>query len=200
MKHCPSCATNYADPHLGFCSKDGSLLANGALPAESDTLRIGAGYDTGPLNATRSEIDLEVTVQPMAGERSVFHANEWAGTKRQSRPLEGFGLRLLPSFDDLSIRYNGHFQEAGDVDSVGEGHFLGGDFKEPRRLEGFSIELTGRAADQFDIIYKAHLADWEDTRVFKNGEFCGTKKKSRSVEGIMVWISPRESRVTLKKS
>jgi hypothetical protein len=119
-----------------------------------------------------------------------FRDNEFAGTRGQSRRLEGFQLQISPSLAGLSIRYMAHLQNIGDVPFVNEGQFVGtrGQF---RRLEGFAVELTGPAAANFDVVYLAHLQGIGDSGFFRNGQFCGTRGECRRVEGILVRIEPR---------
>ncbi len=117
----------------------------------------------------------------------VFRENEFAGTRGQSRRLEGFELRINPAVPGLSLRYMAHLQNIGDVPFVNEGVFVG-TRGQSRRLEGFAIELTGAQAVNFNVIYMAHLEGTGDTGLFSNGQFCGTRGQSKRVEGILVRI------------
>ena len=119
-----------------------------------------------------------------------FRENEFAGTRGESRRLEGFRLQISPAVADLSMRYMAHLQNIGDVPFVNEGQFIG-TRGQSRRLEGFAIELTGAAASNFNVVYMAHLQGTGDTGFFSNGQFCGTRGQSRRVEGILVRIEPR---------
>jgi hypothetical protein len=119
-----------------------------------------------------------------------FRDNEFAGTRGQSRRLEGFQVTISPPVPNLSMRYMAHLENIGDVPFVNEGQFVG-TRGQSRRLEGFAIELTGAAAPNFSIFYMAHLQGTGDTPVFQNGQFCGTRGQSRRVEGILVRIEPR---------
>lgn len=118
-----------------------------------------------------------------------FRENEFAGTRGQSRRLEGFQLQLSPPVSGLSMRYMAHLEGIGDVPFVNEGQFVG-TRGQSRRLEGFAIELTGPAAANFNVFYMAHLQNIGDTSVFRNGQFCGTRGQSRRVEGILVRVEP----------
>jgi matrixin/putative peptidoglycan binding protein/hydrophobic W protein len=119
-----------------------------------------------------------------------FRDNEFAGTRGQSRRLEGFQLTLSPPVQNLSMRYMAHLQNIGDVPFVNEGNFVG-TRGQSRRLEGFAIELTGSEAANFDVVYMAHLQNTADTPIFRNGQFCGTRGESRRVEGILVRVEPK---------
>ena len=116
--------------------------------------------------------------------------NEFAGTRGQSRRLEGFQLEIATAIPGLSCRYMAHLEGIGDVPFVPEGQFIG-TRGQSRRLEGFSIELTGAAAAKYNVLYMAHLEGIGDTPLFSNGAFCGTRGQSRRVEGILVRVEPR---------
>jgi Matrixin/Putative peptidoglycan binding domain/Clostridial hydrophobic W len=133
---------------------------------------------------------LELLVHLQGIGDSTFRENEFAGTRGQSRRLEGFQLDITPPVPGLSLRYMAHLQGTGDVPFVVEGNFIGtrGEF---RRLEGFAIELTGPAAGNFNVFYMAHLQGRGDTGFFQSGQFCGTRGESRRVEGILVRVDPR---------
>jgi len=133
---------------------------------------------------------LEVLVHLQGIGDLAFRDNEFAGTRGQSRRLEGFQLQISPPVAGLSMRYMAHLQGIGDVPFVNEGQFVG-TRGQCRRLEGFAIELTGPVAANFDVVYMAHLQGTGDTGIFRNGQFCGTRGQSRRVEGILVRVKPR---------
>jgi hypothetical protein len=140
-------------------------------------------------NSERGGIGLQVLVHLQDIGDQTFRNNQFAGTRGESRRLEGFQLRIDPSVEGLSLRYMAHLQDIGDVPFTSEGEFVG-TRGESRRLEGFAIDLIGPAADKYDVLYKAHVEGIGDTRFFKNGEFCGTRGESRRIEGILVRIVP----------
>lgn len=119
-----------------------------------------------------------------------FRDNEFAGTRGQSRRLEGFQIDFTPPVPNLGMRYMAHLQNIGDVPFVNAGQFVG-TRGQSRRLEGFAIELTGSARSNFNVFYLAHLQNMGDTPFFQNGQFCGTRGQSRRVEGILVRVEPK---------
>lgn len=133
-------------------------------------------------------LELLVHLQGMAD--LTFRENEFAGTRGQSRRLEGFQISVDPPMAGLGLRYMAHLQGTGDVPFVNAGQFVG-TRGESRRLEGFAIQLTGAAAAGFNVLYMAHLQGSGDTGFFQNGQFCGTRGQSRRVEGILVRLEPR---------
>lgn len=151
-----------------------------------------------------SQTDLDL-VAPIYGRRSVTLSvlvhlqdtaditaieNEFAGTRGESRRLEGFSVSIAPQIPGLSCRYFAHLQDTADTDWVGEGNFVG-TRGESRRLEGFAVELTGPRAAEFSVVYMAHLQDTGDTGYFRDGQFCGTRGESRRLEGLLIRIEPR---------
>ena len=119
-----------------------------------------------------------------------FQGGAFAGTRGESRRLEGFSIAITDGTPNLGIQYMAHLQNIGDTTWVNGGQFIG-TRGESRRLEGFAIRLTGSAATNYNIRYICHLQDIGDTPVRSNGEFCGTRGESRRLEGLQVWIERR---------
>jgi len=119
-----------------------------------------------------------------------FQSGAFAGTRGESRRLEGFSLAIADGTPNLGIQYMAHLQDIGDTPWVNGGQFIG-TRGQSRRLEGFAIRLTGSAARNYNIRYICHLQNIGDTPVRSNGEFCGTRGESRRLEGLQVWIERR---------
>lgn len=113
--------------------------------------------------------------------------DQFAGTRGESRRLEGFQIQFAPPFPELALHYMAHVQDIGDMPWVDEGVFIG-TRGQSRRLEGFAIELTGSAASSYSVSYMAHLEGIGDTDFFRDGQFCGTRGQSRRVEGMLVHV------------
>ena len=113
--------------------------------------------------------------------------HEWAGTKGQSRRLEGFSLNLDSPDDQLRVEYMCHLEGRGDIGWLAEGSFCG-TRGESRRVEGLAIRLAGPQAKHFSIRYQCHLEGLGDTAVMSDGAFCGTRGGSRRLEALQVWI------------
>lgn len=114
----------------------------------------------------------------------------WAGTKGESRRLEGLALKLSDTHGALRIEYLCHLQDVGDVGPVIEGAFCG-TRGQSRRLEAVQIRLTGPAAQFFMVKYECHLQDIGDTGPVADFATCGTRGQSRRLEAIRVWIERR---------
>jgi uncharacterized protein YjdB len=150
---------------------------------------------------TKESLELEVMVHIRdIGDRT-YPDREWAGTKGESRRLEGFQVRILSPLPDLGLRYRAHVQGIGDtewkysycektVDAV-RGCAYAGTRGESRRVEGFQIECTGCAKDDHSVVYRAHVDGLGDIGSFRDGEYCGTRGESRRVEALRVRVTPR---------
>lgn len=140
------------------------------------------------IQETSPRLDVLVHLQQL-GDKT-FHEDEFAGTRGQSRRLEGFQLAIDPPIPGLSLEYMAHVEQQGDTPWVSGGSFVGTRGR-GRRIEGFAIRLTGPAATNFNVEYMAHVQDIGDTPIVQNGEFCGTRGQSRRVEGMLVRLVPK---------
>ena len=157
-------------------SKDEPLIVFGAKS-------LTGGVQTGSLPLT-----VLVHIQGL-GDRQ-FASKEFAGTRGQSRGLEGLQIRIANAIADLKLEYMAHISGVGDTPWVPEGQYLGSR-GENRQVEGFAIRLTGDAASQYTIRYSGHIQNMGDTPVMGDGQYCGTRGKSLRVEGLRVWLESR---------
>ncbi|GAB4357490.1 MAG: hypothetical protein Fur0042_26860 [Cyanophyceae cyanobacterium] len=119
-----------------------------------------------------------------------FRSGDDAGTKGESRSLEGFQVTFASRVPGLGIRYMGHIQNQGDTPWVGEGEYVG-TRGQNLRLEGFALELTGPEAHKYNLNYLGHFARFGDSSVVSNGEFCGIRGQAMVVEAMRVWVEPK---------
>ena len=124
------------------------------------------------------------------GDRT-FREKEYAGTRGESRPVEGFEIAIDPPIPGLSLHYMGHVAGTGDTPWLQAGQFLGSR-GQGKQIEGFAIRLDGPEAPKYNVFYTAHVARMGDTQKFGNGRYCGTKGQSLPIEGIQVWIEPKK--------
>src|SRR5882672_2377771 len=183
MKRCPKCNSTFTNDSLKYCFDDGATLTSDVprFDRDAETLK-GATLQPGT-------IGLEVVVQLEGKGRQIFRNDQFAGTRGEGRGLEGFQLRLDPPVEGLSLKYMAHLEGIGDK-TAREGEWLGARKGESCRLEGFSVELTGPLAESYNVSYMAHIRGLSDTAVFKNGDYCGTRKRGLRVEGVQVSLSP----------
>jgi hypothetical protein len=83
----------------------------------------------------------------------------------------------------------GHFEVGGDVPYVGAGSFLSAGNNS--QLEGFAIRLTGANKDRYEVLYSAHAPKFGNYDECSNGKFCGSRRRSRSLDTIIVRVLPR---------
>lgn len=119
-----------------------------------------------------------------------FREGQFAGTRGQSRRVEGVSIALSPPVSGLSIQYMAHLQDVGDTPWVADGTFVG-TRGQSRRMEGIAIRLAGPLASQYNVVYRCHIQDVGDSAWMRNGAFCGTRGQSRRLEGIEVAVVPR---------
>merc|ERR1712032_1274128 len=97
-----------------------------------------------------------------------FKLSEWAGTKGESRRLEGFEINRASL---ASLEYMAHIQDDGDTEwTTG---FVG-TRGQSKRLEGFAIRASGDSVGMLSVKYSAHVQGIGDTETFSDGDFCGT--------------------------
>ncbi len=124
--------------------------------------------------------EAEIGDQPLS-------AGVWAGTKGQSRSLEGFQVALSSAVDGLGIEYMCHLAGLGDQPWMAGGSYCG-TRGETRNLEGLAIRLTGANAGNYEVSYSCHVQEIGDVGPVTNGAFCGTRGQSKRVEAIEVFV------------
>jgi hypothetical protein len=157
-------------------------------PGEQGTCSANAPQT--PPTTPQTNVNLRGIVHLQDVGDGAFQGGAFAGTRGESRRLEGFSLQITDSIPGLGIEYMAHLQDKGDTAWTSGGQFVG-TRGESRRLEGFAIRLTGSAAANYTVNYFCHVQDVGDTPVRSNGQFCGTRGESRRVEGMQVWIQKK---------
>lgn len=132
-------------------------------------------------------IGLKVLVHLQGWGDMEFMEEELAGTRGESRQLEGFQITLDPPVPGLGLQYFAHVQNIGDTQPASDGQFVGTRGR-GLRLEGFGIHLTGPLASSYYVEYQAHVQSIGDTFFSQNGAFCGTRGQGLRVEGIRVRV------------
>lgn len=165
-----------------------------ASPAASDTAALGAADVVFNVEAAQAapahRVALRVGVHVQGlGDRE-FADDDYAGTRGESRHLEGFAIAFVDRIPGLGIRYMAHVQNIGDTSWVGETEYSG-TRGQGLRLEGFAIELTGPEAAKYDVHYLGHFARYGDSNVMSNGEFCGVRGEGLTIEALKVWVEAK---------
>ena len=137
-----------------------------------------------------ASVSLKVTTRIAGlGDRE-FKQEEFAGTRGQSRAIEGFQINQNPPVSGLRVEYMAHLSGVGDTPWMSEGQWVGVR-GESHKIEGFAIRLSGEQASKYNVFYMGHIQNIGDSPVASNGQFCGTRGQSLQVEGLKVWIAPR---------
>jgi hypothetical protein len=168
---------------------------NGGVVADADLIQVTRHsgknqqwtMDAGEASAAVLSLELLVHIQNV-GDRSVG-ANEFAGTRGESRALNGFQVRFNPPVEGLGLQYLARVHDQRDF-MARDGEYAGVR-DESLPLEEFAIELTGPNAARYDVYYMAHIQDIGDTPFSKNGEFCGSRGQGKRIEGILVRVVPK---------
>ena len=118
-----------------------------------------------------------------------FTDNQYAGTRGQSRRMEGFEIAFVEPPGTLALRYRVHVENIGWMDWVDGGTYAGTK-NEGLRCEAFQIELTGSGTDPlgYSVEYMAHQEDAGDIGPFYDGAICGTTGEGLRLEGMAVTI------------
>lgn len=109
---------------------------------------------------------------------------EVSGTSGQSLRLEAIKIKLGSSIDG-GLTYATHVQDIGWQSFVSNGQ-LSGTSGQSKRLEAIKINLTGNAANQYDIYYRVHAQNFGWLGWAKNGQSAGTAGYSYRLEAIQI--------------
>lgn len=109
---------------------------------------------------------------------------EVSGTSGQSLRLEAIKIKLGSSIDG-GLTYATHVQDIGWQSFVSNGQ-LSGTSGQSKRLEAIKINLTGNAANQYDIYYRVHAQNFGWLGWAKNGQSAGTSGYSYRLEAIQI--------------
>jgi len=134
-------------------------------------------------------LDLAVSVHVRGLGSLKFGSNQFAGTTGRKLPIQDFTLAFRTPVPGLGIRYMAHVSNVGDTPFKADGQGFG--YAGRQSIEGFSIQLTGENAAQYDVFYSAHVSNVGDTQTFKNGEYCGFRGRGLAVEGLKVWVQKK---------
>lgn len=109
------------------------------------------------------------------------------GEAGQNLRLEDLRL-AIPQNDKISINFSAHIENVGWVNNVSEGYSAGNEGKS-RRMEAVRMNLTGEAANGFDIYYRVYSDTLGWSGWAKNGEEAGTEGYRKKIQSIQIKIS-----------
>ncbi|MEA5416607.1 hypothetical protein [Synechococcus sp. BA-132 BA5] len=168
-----------------------------SLPAKGNYTSIVVIPERLPLVPT---LDVTVNLRGLGDQK--YLDNEFAGTRDVTLPLDGLRIDLNPKFPGLGLRYFAHVSAFGDTKSVSDGNFVGklSVDGQPRWMEGFSVELVGALAGEYDVKYTGFLGKGGpqvpdggegETSICSNGQFCGTRGEYRPMTTVRIWIDKK---------
>ena len=138
----------------------------------------------------REAVEFQLLVHSAGIGDVAYRDGQWAGTRGQSRSLEGFQVDLDQPTPQLGLQYMAHLEGIGDTGWVPAGSFIG-TRGQSRRLEGFAISLTGPESAYYDVVYSAHVQNIGDVGEYRNGQFIGTRGQGLRLESMIVRIVPK---------
>ena len=134
-------------------------------------------------------------VQSYGWQGDAWNYNTWfqngtmAGTSGKAKRLEAIKL-CVEGNDDLGIQYTTHCQTYGWLPWSSDGE-MNGTSGEAKRLEAIKIQLTGKAADKYNVYYRVHAQSYGWLGWAKNGECAGTAGYAKRLEGIQIVVLPK---------
>jgi len=141
----------------------------------------------GPKGSTEDEglIHYQTQVQN-DGWQEVVSDGATAGTHGRSLRLEGIKLSLGNKVTG-GVSYQTHVQNVGWQGWKSNGE-LSGTEGQSLRLEAIQIQLTGEAADTYDVYYRVHAQNIGWMGWAKNGEYAGTAGYAYRLEAIQIQL------------
>lgn len=115
-----------------------------------------------------------------------------SGTSGKAKRLEAIQIRLGRNING-GVRYKTHVQTFGWQNWVSNGT-TSGTSGLGKRLEAIQIELTGQAAQQYDIYYRVHVQSYGWLDWAKNGQMSGTSGLAKRLEESRLCSYRRELR------
>lgn len=124
------------------------------------------------------------------GWQNVVSDGQSSGTVGEYKRLEGIEISL--NIPDVSggVQYRTHVQTHGWQDWVSDGA-TSGTTGEAKRLEAICIQLTGEAAEKYDIYYRVHAQTYGWLDWARNGQEAGTAGLSKRLEAIQIKVVPK---------
>lgn len=162
----------------GYGRIDAGLAVENALAA--------AQQATGPA--------VEGTVKfATVGEQPLQPGGSLTGNFTPAKKVLGLALKIHPAVKGLKIKYKVNVPGPGVVESKSEGAYTG-TATGRQRIIGFAIELTGMEAKKYEVHYSARLQGVAGLASAKNGDWCGTDKKSgKTIQAVSVQIRKKQA-------
>lgn len=122
------------------------------------------------------------------GEQELAPGGTLSGDVQPARKLLGLRLYVQPASKSLQIRCKINLGTPGIVENKKEGDYIGV-ANSRQRVIGFALQLEGASAKKYDLEYSARLKGATKVVSAKNGEWCGSDKKTgKTVEDVAVLL------------
>ena len=141
------------------------------------------------VSAYPGSINYKTHVQTFGWENNWRADGTMSGTSGKAKRLEAIQIRLGRNING-GVRYKTHVQTFGWQNWVSNGT-TSGTSGLGKRLEAIQIELTGQAAQQYDIYYRVHVQSYGWLDWAKNGQMSGTSGLAKRLEGIQIVLVPK---------
>lgn len=118
------------------------------------------------------------------------YASEGAsGSEGKSLRMEAIEMKLL-NHPGSGVKYSVHIQNIGWQEYKADG-ITAGAMNQSKRIEAIKIELTGSAADEYDIYYRGHVQNFGWLDWTKNGHASGSEEYAYRLESVEVKLVPK---------
>lgn len=107
-----------------------------------------------------------------------------SGSEGKSLRMEAFEMKLL-NHPGSGVKYSVHIQNIGWQEYKADGTTAGA-MNQSKRIEAIKIELTGSAADEYDIYYRAHVQNFGWLDWTKNGHAAGSEEYAYRLEAVEI--------------
>ena len=179
-------------------AKNGEMAGTEGLAKRLEAINIAIvpkgknpGVATGRkcVSAFPGNVNYKTHVQTFGWESSFCQDGATSGTSGLGKRLEAIQI-CLGSHISGGVRYKTHVQTFGWQGWMANGA-TSGTSGLGKRLEAICIELTGQAAQQYDIYYRVHVQTYGWLDWAKNGQMSGTSGLAKRLEGIQIVLVPK---------
>ena len=116
---------------------------------------------------------------------------EQSGTVGMSVPIES--IKIQSGIEGVGVEYSTHIPNVGWQSYVADGEESKVN-DSPKRIEAIKIRLTGPNADNYDVYYRMHCADYGWLGWAKNDEKAGTQGYSCQIEALQIVVVEKGSK------
>lgn len=176
---------------LGWAKNDeeaGTIGFDNAI--EAIEIRLVKHGDDAPEQSAPAALSFSLAgdahVQDLGWMSAAYGTDITFGTTGMSKRLEAFRLKLNSTASG-SITYSAHVSDVGWQSSVADGDIAGTTGK-GKQVECVKLNLTGDAADYYDIWYRAYVRDYGWLGWTSNGAMAGTSGIGYRIESLQVTI------------